>query len=85
MHKNCGTAFGKGALRHLFSRLHDVDAALVVTKGEVKKFAYFYMKIDTLAESSIARFDRAKALALEHGARIKIIGPDFVRKKLAKR
>ncbi|WP_322007701.1 hypothetical protein [Paraburkholderia tropica] len=85
MHEKYGTGFGKGALRHLRPELRDIDAALVVDNDENRVFAYFYMKIDTLAESTLTRFDRAKQLAIQHGARIKIIGPDFVRKKLAKR
>jgi hypothetical protein len=86
MHSKNGVGLGKGALRHLFdNRLHDVDAALTVTDGDARRFEYFYVKIDTLAESTLERFDRVKRLANQHHARIKIIGPDFIRKKLAKR
>ncbi|MCP2084749.1 UNVERIFIED_ORG: hypothetical protein J2Y81_000766 [Paraburkholderia sediminicola] len=86
MYNKSGVGLGKGALRHLFeNRLHDVDAALTVADGDTRRFEYFYLKIDTLAETSLERFDRVKRLASQHHAKIKIVGPDFIRKKLAKR
>ncbi|WP_155623284.1 hypothetical protein [Burkholderia diffusa] len=84
MQETNGTGFGRGALRHLFPELRDIDAALTVLHTGSRRFEYFYMKIDTLAESSLSRYDRAKKLAVKRGARIKIIGPDFIRKKLSK-
>ncbi|QGT03296.1 hypothetical protein [Burkholderia pseudomallei] len=86
MHEHNGTGLGRGALRHLFPKLRDIDAALTVLEdNQDRRFKFFYMKIDTLAESSMDRFDRATRLANRYNARIKILGPDFIRKKLAKR
>jgi hypothetical protein len=86
MHAKNGVGLGKGALRHLFeNRLRAIDAALTITDGGSRRFEYFYLKIDSLAESSLERFDRAKKLASQHGTRIKIIGPTFIRKRLEKR
>ncbi|WP_155648092.1 hypothetical protein [Burkholderia cepacia] len=85
MYAKQGTGFGRGALRHLFPELRDIDAALTVANGQIKRFEFFYMRVDTLAESSLDRFDRVSKLAKRHAARMKIVGPDFIRKKLAKR